>query len=316
MASREELLGRLTDIEKKCAQIGTINMPPPKGMQHNDYREEIEKAKPSADPAYWAKPGCRTCYGKGVLGVVTTKFGKNNTLKSEQVCLCVTKRWQVWQDEFVKKLREEKFAAKIPDMSEQLPLPLAASAETVIEIDPRKARALERVDRLSARIGDLQVTLHELNERIANLPQRATVVQAEHAIVACDNDLKELRAQSELKEREAVQLDNEAERYQQLAKEAQRKAANLRQQRKSEVLPQVDMAQIRLTLAQQNFERAQQDLGRAEHQVYKKIREIKRKKEKFVARIERIKTENGFDNPVFIEETPERSVDSASPAIA
>jgi hypothetical protein len=99
----------MQDLEKKLLKLDDIEPVSVGNSSVNDYREEIEQAKPSSDPAYWAKSGCKDCHGRGVFGIVYTKLGKNNTLKHEKVCSCVTKAWRKWQDKFVEELRKKKF---------------------------------------------------------------------------------------------------------------------------------------------------------------------------------------------------------------
>ena len=64
-------------------------------------KEEIEAAKPSSDPKYWAKSNCKHCYGRGVEGTIVTKFGTNNSMRNSQICSCVTKAWNKWQEKFL-----------------------------------------------------------------------------------------------------------------------------------------------------------------------------------------------------------------------
>jgi len=62
--------------------------------------EEAEKAKPSADPQYWAKPSCNKCYGRGLIGKVTIKVD-TNTIVQHALCICARKRFVKWRDPWV-----------------------------------------------------------------------------------------------------------------------------------------------------------------------------------------------------------------------
>lgn len=62
-----------------------------------------EEAKPSKEPAYWAKRSCKRCFGRGIEGVITVKFGDGNTMKNEQLCYCASKNFAKWRNEFIKK---------------------------------------------------------------------------------------------------------------------------------------------------------------------------------------------------------------------
>lgn len=61
---------------------------------------ESEKAKPSSDPKWWAKPSCTKCYGRGTVGFITVKMG-TNTVKNGQICQCASKRFVKWRNDYV-----------------------------------------------------------------------------------------------------------------------------------------------------------------------------------------------------------------------
>jgi|GEM_PF-6978113 len=316
MQSKEELLGKLTDLEKQFLRVATLDIKPRPGMSINDYREEIEKAKPSSDPSYWAKRGCKKCNGTGVDGFVATKFGTNNsnTMRHEQICACATKKWQEWQDAFVEKLRKSRLAkGEEPEQLALLPDEVEPTAETATQTDPKHARAMEQIERIAERVSQLREVVLGHEERLVNLPQKRALAKAEAALATCGSEEEELRQLGVMKERQAAQLEEEAKAYQAMAAEALRQAANLRQQKKSEVLPEVDKTAQQKVVAQQNLSRAQSDLSRAEHQVQKKIREVKKHIDRYNKRIERIRAECGLNDPVFIGESSESAADQASP---
>jgi hypothetical protein len=62
--------------------------------------EKMEKDKPSKDPSFWAKKGCKHCYGRGTTGCLVTKFGEGNTIRNEQLCSCVSKAFAKWQEKW------------------------------------------------------------------------------------------------------------------------------------------------------------------------------------------------------------------------
>lgn len=75
---------------------------------HQEALEESEKVKPSGEPAYWAKRSCNRCYGRGIVGTITTTLGKNNKMVNQYVCECAQNRYQRWQDNFVDLFIEER----------------------------------------------------------------------------------------------------------------------------------------------------------------------------------------------------------------
>lgn len=70
-----------------------------------------EHAKPSSDPAYWAKRSCRTCLGRGLM----TVNGKGI------VCGCAHRRFKVWRDEWIRNYTDPekmKNSGKLPKMED------------------------------------------------------------------------------------------------------------------------------------------------------------------------------------------------------
>lgn len=61
---------------------------------------ESERNKPSSEPKWWAKRSCTKCYGTGVFGTVTQKVG-TNTVKNGQICVCASKRFVKWRNDYV-----------------------------------------------------------------------------------------------------------------------------------------------------------------------------------------------------------------------
>lgn len=62
--------------------------------------EKMEKDKPSQVPSYWAKKGCKHCYGRGTTGYTVQKLEGGNTIRNEQLCSCVLKAFSKWQDQW------------------------------------------------------------------------------------------------------------------------------------------------------------------------------------------------------------------------
>lgn len=63
--------------------------------------KEAEDAKPSGDPAYWSKRSCNHCYGRGIIGNITSLDKNNNTFKQPHTCSCAQRRFARWKKDFV-----------------------------------------------------------------------------------------------------------------------------------------------------------------------------------------------------------------------
>lgn len=70
---------------------------------------EMEKDKPSPEPSYWAKSSCKHCYGRGVIGTVTTRVKGNNTICQHQLCSCALKKYEKWQEQWLVNRRKKVF---------------------------------------------------------------------------------------------------------------------------------------------------------------------------------------------------------------
>ncbi len=59
-----------------------------------------EKAKPSSDPAYWAKKSCKRCYGRGIEGTQLT-----GSVRNEIACSCAVTKFMAWRADFIKNYK-------------------------------------------------------------------------------------------------------------------------------------------------------------------------------------------------------------------
>jgi len=79
-----------------------------------NFIEAAEKALPSSEPSYWAKSGCKRCYGRGIIGVLhsfaqpaqSTKKAYSNSNTSDKKCGCWIRPYRKWLGEFRLKFNE------------------------------------------------------------------------------------------------------------------------------------------------------------------------------------------------------------------
>jgi chromosome segregation ATPase len=288
-------------------------------IKHDDYREEVEAAKPSDKPEFWAKQDCKHCYGKGVVGKTTTTVAGGNKIVNNQICQCATKAWQDWQARFIEQLKKAKQKAidsRISSDQESggqrkfTSVKRQVSSVEQSRADSKAKLTLERLQRIDDLLKPLQRKAEELEQRKVDLPHREAVRQAESAFLARGQEQAELQHLAIMKEKQAVQLEEEAEHYRTMAKDAVRQAANLRQQVNSEVKPEISKAAGQVEEARQGIDHAKRELARMEHQLSKKIRETQTKIDKLAERRSRVVSETGLD-PDF---TPEIPISADTPA--
>jgi F0F1-type ATP synthase membrane subunit b/b' len=266
-------------------------------------RDEIEEAKPSKEPAYWAKPSCKKCYGRGIVGVLTQSVGKGNTIRNEQLCSCVEKAWQAWQEDFLDR-RELQKKEQEGKPSTNLVSPSSQDKSKAVEL------VQERLDRLDKRIRPYQVSILGFEQQLDELPQEETVENLQGK--ECEI-LLEAQANSEMIEsakQQAAAFEAEAENYRQMAKEAQKKAADLRSRASNELSLAGEEIKVRLQGVREMIVKAERELNRARHQIRRKVGEIQKKLDKLVSRKSKVIAESRLDLD-FIAESGSDSAGSA-----
>lgn len=280
MPTREQFLDKLRELQSKALTLNSLD--PVDKFSHNDYREEIERAKPSDKPEYWAKKGCKDCCGTGVVGIVTTNIGNSsNKLRSSQICSCVRKRWHSWQDAFVENLKRARF----PRKPEQF--------QRVMKDLPTKTSSNQpQQERLAKRIAALQESSRELSRQREELPQRAELEAAQNVVLLEQDAWKSKKSEAD-RIREAITVcESNAIEFRTLARKASGKASALMQQLNQEVAPAVAAAVDKVHSANQAADLVKKSLARSEHQIDKKIREIEKKLDKLQSRFARAQQES------------------------
>lgn len=82
--------------------------------------EAAEKLKPSSDPSFWAKKGCKECCGRGIVGKMTTVFKGNNRMQSDLVCSCTRARYRAWLTKTIEDLEKQKGSDLTPENHSEL----------------------------------------------------------------------------------------------------------------------------------------------------------------------------------------------------
>lgn len=70
--------------------------------------DEADKLKPSSDPSYWAKKGCKDCCGRGIVGTTTQILKGNNRVQHQLVCHCTRKRYRTWLETTIRNLEKDR----------------------------------------------------------------------------------------------------------------------------------------------------------------------------------------------------------------
>jgi hypothetical protein len=76
------------------------------------FSKEAEEATPSQDPAYWAKPSCRHCHGRGTMGTLRTST-KPDAPASKLLCECAAKGYQKWLASFRREYNARRKQAAV-----------------------------------------------------------------------------------------------------------------------------------------------------------------------------------------------------------
>jgi hypothetical protein len=69
-------------------------------QEREEFAQAVKEATPSKDPAFWAKPSCRHCHGRGITAI------QQNS--QPIACSCTTKNYEKWLKQFRVQYNERK----------------------------------------------------------------------------------------------------------------------------------------------------------------------------------------------------------------
>lgn len=250
--------------------------------------EELEKAKPSSDPAYWAKPGCKDCGGRGVIGKQTVTLKGNNIITNDLLCMCGRKRWNRWKEEWLDNRRAQLRAERDADSGTNGSNGNGKSKEMSQHTQDRLSRIRDQMTLLQTEINRCDVRVTELPhlEKLAEFDQKLEVAREEV------EDAEEAIAEVE---RQAAWALSESERLAKEAKKFARESVRLEQEAKSrrgKEIPELIQQVQGLEVEREVVDRAMQ---KAIHQIRRKQRVAEQKLEKMTARQQKIITESGVE---------------------
>lgn len=243
--------------------------------------EELQKDKPSSDASYWAKPGCKHCHGRGEVGTVTRVVGDNNKIKNSMLCVCVSRRWKQWQDDWLEKHSSHKSNGNGKEPVE------TTEEERLKQVQPR----LEKIDET---IHALKSEILGLTDKIESMPHHSTIaelqnkIQDESLILSkIEDGLEDVRSEISEIELKADNLIKEAKRLRGISTNLQQQLAE-------------DMAvwrgqETKVKDLQLEKDHVERDLNRSSHSMRKKRREAAHKLERIEARKLRVLRENNLE---------------------
>jgi hypothetical protein len=106
---------------KKVAKVLTLD---------EEAIRESEKAKPTSEPAYWAKRSCNRCYGRGIVGNVERKVD-TNTVVVPLLCNCANRNFGKWREEWIKQYKLHHTAAG--QNVDDVPVPVIPESATIVD---------------------------------------------------------------------------------------------------------------------------------------------------------------------------------------
>jgi len=253
--------------------------------------EAMEKDKPSKEPVWWAKKGCKDCFGRGVVGKTTQIVGDGNKIIHEQLCSCVKKAFAVWQEKWVE------------DHKEKIVKPLSEVSVSALDANTQMSLVEERIERIDALCVPLKNEIAKLkNQRESifsdfDLPElEGRIVQCRQSVQRAEDDVAAVLADADQHDEQAVTLHDEVRSLHQ-------QATHLRTvvQRKKMLVLDENVAALRVT--EQNYEQVKAKCDRELHKVQRKIREMEDKLDRLEERRHKILKNNGLD-PVIIADLP------------
>lgn len=246
--------------------------------------EELQKDKPSDRPEYWAKSGCKHCMGRGVVGNVTREVGDGNRITNSMICVCVSRRWGKWQEEWM----DNRGANNRDDSSSEKDQ--RSEEERFESVRPRLEKIDEAVHALKSEILGYEDRINSLTYHGELCKLDKLIVKEQETLDWMDKDIED----------QLFEIDRIGQRAEGLARESKRLrrcVAQLGQRVEEDRAVQNEQAvKIKNLIGQK--ERVEQDLSRASHTMRKKCREAQRKLEKLERRRVRILHEIGLNSRI------------------
>jgi len=135
---------------------------------------EVEKRKPSSKPVDWAKPGCKDCNGRGVVGQQTVTVKGNNTVKQELLCSCARKNYRAWVAKTAEIVKAEMLAKEGKE---------PASDTQPDQSQERIQRWLDgRLTVIEDNIDDQKIIIAKADADIAGLPHHQKLTELAEAL--------------------------------------------------------------------------------------------------------------------------------------
>ncbi len=256
--------------------------------------EEMEKEKPSSDPAYWAKKSCKHCCGRGVIGTQTSKIEGNNTIVQNLLCVCARKNFRKWKEEWLAaRKKKQQGEAKEPASNGNGKSKDLSGVVT------------ERLERIGDHIAILNAEVIQCDTQIEELPHRSqiaafdeTIQMLQQSIVTAEDVFTGAMGEAGKRRARAQELLEESKR---LVKEADRIELDSKSQRDTE-LPEIHS---KIREMQQAKEAVEKNLSRAEHQIRRRKRIIQDKLDRMEERKYRLLKENHAEPGVETEDLTE-----------
>lgn len=265
--------------------------------------EEMQKDKPSAESSYWAKPSCKFCHGRGVIGSVTTVEGDNNLIKQGQLCVCAQRNWKKWQ---------------VGWLEARKPKPSNGKKEKETTEEERFELVRPRLEKIDDRVLALQSEIAALNVRIEEMPQHDVISGFLEQLHEEQLKLEEIEDEMEKHSIDRDRAGKEADRLSREAKE-QRRHATHSQQKYEEEKAVWNGQRAKISALDAEKKLVEKDLSRASHGAKKKYYEAVRKRDRLEERKTRILRENKVDSRIgqnsvqlsdIKEESPDQTIDN------
>ena len=252
--------------------------------------EAMEKDKPSKDPIYWAKKGCKDCSGRGIVGRVTQTDKHNNKIVNEQLCNCVKKAFSAWQQKWFEE-HSSKPAEK--------PVEMAVSA---LSPDMQRSPAEERIERIDSICAPLKEEVDRLKMRLGTLASEFDLPALEGEVTLAKNAVEQAKDAITTVLHEADLLDSKAAELYTEVKNLRQQAELLRTTERSNKALALGNQLEQLHAKEQLLDQGKAQVGKETHRIRKKIRELEDKLDRLEERRDRVLKEHGLD-PVITEET-------------
>jgi hypothetical protein len=255
--------------------------------------DEVEKLRPSSDPAYWAKTGCKDCLGRGVVGKQTLKTKGDNTIINSLLCSCARKKYRAWVEKTADEMRSK---SKVDLVKKE------EGSNGNGKEEKEKGLRL-RLSDLDDAISNIRIEIALSENEIDSYPHHQQLEEIEGRRKAAEVVMQAFVNDVENLDQKIISLTERSRRLTTAVKGLTRDIVLVQQERDTLAGTKVAQQRVMLQTVQAEFRGVEKDLNSQTHRAKRRRRIALDRLDKLLERRQKVIRESGFDPVSFVEST-------------